>query len=420
MVFSPHLQVVQEAASAPHGQVLWGNGSFEWAKLMRVYIWMSARASSIYYAYPFGEVQINSHMAMYLEGNEDFGRVFYHKASWGTPSVLRTLNYAKELDLSDPRDRIYAFMDLIRCSEQHIRLEPDYSVSHLETYRQFALRYILSAKDFKLLEYVCHDVTSLVSGIPSWVPRWDIITWSLSQSSTTSSVMQSRNLPMAEPKIHDNSNLRVRGIVIDTICFVSELFEWETTTVDTIRKIWKHVSAESTDCPYAKWSGNASYQLNAFLDSLSAGTYDGEFSEWRIAAEQFRHEAQLQPENVGDDSQLEDNPARNDDARKIFLEHVRNRTHNRRFVLTQRGYMGLAPLPTMAGDSCAIIFGCKLPSILRATSPGHYMFVGTTAIMGRQSFEAPGGGVMFCKVLGAEDSQDWIDWDGVEQDIYLC
>ncbi|KAF2833859.1 hypothetical protein CC86DRAFT_389961 [Ophiobolus disseminans] len=413
--------VVQEASSAPYGQLIWGETSLEWDKLLRVYIWMSTRASTVFYSLPFIEVQITAHLNMYLEGHHDFGRVFYSELSWGTPSLLKTLNDAKELDLTDPRDRIYAFMDLLRSSEEHIIIAPDYRASHLDTYHQFALQYIQSTKDTKLLDYVSHDENSLSDSIPTWVPRWDIVTWSLSQSSMASSVAKSRESTEVAPEVVDDGSLRVRGVIIDTVRFASGLFQWETTAPDTIRTICDAIRQESTDCPYTGLHGIEVHQLSAFLDSLSAGTFDGESSEWRRSMKSFAQEAQLEPTRANDEQPSDDTEGGANDDSSLFLDHIRNRTHNRRFILTQRGYMGLAPLPTQRGDSCGIIFGCKTPCILRkANKNERYAYVGATALVGKECIEALDGGPMFCMVLGEDDSRDWVDWNVEERDIYLC
>lgn len=104
--------VVQEAALARSGEVIWGQSRFEWEKLMRVYVWLATRGASIFYSKRFAEIQINAHTAVYLNGHQDFARIFYSDLSWGASSLLRTLNCAKELDVGNPRDRIYAFMEL--------------------------------------------------------------------------------------------------------------------------------------------------------------------------------------------------------------------------------------------------------------------------------------------------------------------
>jgi hypothetical protein len=408
--------VVQEAASTPEGQLLWGQSKFDWEKLMRVYIWLSTRAPGVYYSRLFGEVPINCHSHVYLESHEEFGRAFYSKLSWGLPSLLRTLNCAKELDLTNSRDRIYAFMDLPQKFEHRITLHPDYTISHLETYRQFATEYVQSTKSTELLDYVSHTEESLLDKVPSWVPRWDIVTWSLSPTSMASTVASSRTGSVVEPAVVDASSLRVRGVVFDTVHYVSDLLDWNTTTVATILEIWNCVVTASLDCPYV--ASSKPCLLDAFLNSLSGGTYDGEASEWQRAKESFSYEAEIR---LDENSLSEDTLSGAESESSLFVEHIRSRTDNRKFILTDRGYMGLASAVVKETDICAIVFGCRTPCALRrAHREQHYTYLGAISLVGKECHNVEDGGTSFCSVLGEDDSKDWVEWEVEEQDIDLC
>jgi hypothetical protein len=110
-----------------------------------------------------------------------------------------------------------------------------------------------------------------------------------------------------------------------------------------------------------------------------------------------------------------------EDEPNIFFDFIRNKTHNRRFILTGRCYMGLAPLLAREGDMVGIIFGCKTPCVLRKTGQEkHYMYLGATAILGKECSDVEGGGAMYCTMLGEEESKDWVDWGVEEEDIWLC
>jgi hypothetical protein len=416
--------VVQEAASAPDAQLLWGQSRFDWGKLMRAYVWLSTRAPDIYYSERFSEVPINSHVNAYLEGHKAFGQAFYSDLSWGSPSMLRTLNCAKELDLTDPRDRIYAFMELPQNSGQRIILHPDYHQTYLKTYHQFATKYVQSTRTTEILDYVSHNEISISDDIPSWVPRWDITTWSLSLTSMASSVAASRTGSSIEPLIIDDGIMRVRGVIIDVVQYASDPLDWETTTAETILSIWECVKTASVGCPYTASNEAESHQLNAFLDSLSAGTFDGESSEWLQAKASFAVRVQSKYEPIVDDQPSDDTAggADGDGADSaLFIDHIRSRTDKRKFVLTERGYMGLAPALVQEADLCGIIFGCKIPSVLRkAAREQHYTYVGTTSLRGKEYVDMEDGSVMFCNVLGEDESRDWVDWEVEEQDIHLC
>jgi hypothetical protein len=110
-----------------------------------------------------------------------------------------------------------------------------------------------------------------------------------------------------------------------------------------------------------------------------------------------------------------------DDDANAYFNYIRSRTNNRHFVLTSRGYMGMASTSTRAGDLCGIIFGTTNPCILRGTDQdSKYKLLGATTLQGKTCYEADGERVGFCDVLGDEDSKGWVEWDVEEQNIGLC
>jgi hypothetical protein len=288
--------VVQEAALALHGELIWGCSRLDWEILMRVYLWLSTRGGAIHSDKDFREVQINAHLDVYIETHRDFARLFYSEEDLGSPSILRTLKCAKELDLSNPRDRIYAFMELPQFAGAQIKIRADYAAPYLEAYKRFAIEYTRATRSTEILDYVSHDAKSLGDDVPSWVPRWDIITWSLSQNLSTSAGLLSRALSTPEPYIEEEGSLRVRGVIMDTVQYVSELFNWDTTTPETVKTIWESMNALQIPSPYAASStGNntEAYILDAFLDALSVNNYEGDYQQWRQAREQFALGAEL-------------------------------------------------------------------------------------------------------------------------------
>jgi hypothetical protein len=93
---------------------------------------------------------------------------------------------------------------------------------------------------------------------------------------------------------------------------------------------------------------------------------------------------------------------------------------DQRFIMTERGYMGVAPGVTQVRDACAIIFGCTAPCILRRTDQErYYRFLGTAFVLGNCAYEDEDGRVFFPDVLGHEYSKEWVNWDVEEQDVWL-
>jgi hypothetical protein len=412
--------VVQEAALAAQGEVLWGKSRFDWQKLMRTYLWLIRRGSAIAYSKRVAEVPIKAHRSAYSRSHEDVAHAFYPEAMWPTQSILQTLEHARSLILGDSRDRIYAFMELPQDNERRITIDPDYFAPYCEVYRQFAATYIQSTKNTDLLDYVCHDNNSFNDG-PSWVPRWNVKAVSLAQVIRSAHTMQPR-VPHTFDPVIDDGKLQGRGVIIDTVHYVSDVLDWETTTAETIRRIWDYLNAMLIKNPYTASDTTESHLLDAFLDALAVCNYEGEWLQWQQARKSFASKARLKQARI-DDNQPSGSTgagAYDHNDTNIFFSRIRNSTHNCRMVLTERGYIGLAPSIVREGDTCGIIFGCKSPCILRKVAQDqHYAFVGATTLVSKESFVTKGGGVYF-RILGREASKDWIDWDVEEQNIYLC
>lgn len=105
--------------------------------------------------------------------------------------TLEVLNAARTLDVSEPKNDIYAFMSMPTSDKvfADLDIKPDYrkDISHLGVYRDFAVRYLHKTQDLDLLSYVEHgdsdldigdeadgvEPSSSFSSFPSWIPRWD-------------------------------------------------------------------------------------------------------------------------------------------------------------------------------------------------------------------------------------------------------
>ena len=82
-------------------------------------------------------------------------------------------------------------------------------------------------------------------------------------------------------------------------------------------------------------------------------------------------------------------------------------------VLTEHGYIGVVPTITHAEDIRAILFGGQYNYML--LSPGHES---------PSSYQLLGPSFLLCADMNAKLSHElhknWINWDSIEQEIYLC
>ncbi|KAH7085190.1 heterokaryon incompatibility protein-domain-containing protein [Paraphoma chrysanthemicola] len=409
--------VVQEVVLSRQSLVIWGQSTFDWDDFMRTFIWLHTRASNTYFTKQFRDV-LSDHYYIRLENlvvvfyTEDYWR------AWGSPSILQTLVDAKHLQVGDPRDRIYAFTELPQASGSHFKPWPDYNESHLEVYRKFATEYVQTTKATEILDYVCHgyEFNNASNVIPSWVPRWDIAEKSLIQEFAPIQKLESRYEEYFEPHIGNDGNLKVRGVLFDTVRYVSAYYDRTTSITEAIRKIWDDIVASGALCPYVRGSDSQATQLTAFLDALSIGTFIGESGHFIRERTAFAESAGLNDNTKAGAG----SPTSGDDI-NTFLTLIGDLLLTRRFILTERGYMGLAPAAVRKGDLCCIIFGCLTPCILRKKEgEERYSFIGGTTLMGKERAWTAQGADTYDYLLGEEASKDWVDWDVAEQDIYLC
>ena len=411
--------VVREAAVAQCHLVIWHDSEFSWKKLMRSFLWLVKRGTRIYYDANFTSVSVFSHSQAFGQRDMAFIETLF-EGGWPAQSLLSRLSAAKTLKVSDARDRIYAHMELSDGNERVVTMNPDYHLATLDVYHQFAVDYIEQTKDIQILDHVCHVYYEEFIDIPSWVPRWDVSSWSIPKMGASRwSPARARDGSICEPEMIDHSTLLARGVIVDSVLHVSDMFNtWDTAGKEQqiVSELWRTISQTLDTSPYG-----ASEGMNAFLCSLSCGKASGIREEWLPArAALIAHGKALQDGSVSGELFHHGDPSSNDfNFMKIIWDQIWTSISKRRFIVTRRGYMGLAPAFTQADDLCAIIFGCEMPCILRPTDGKQfYNFLGATYLMGAD-LSVYDGEMLFACPLGHDNSKEWVDWDVEEQDICL-
>ncbi|KAF2630270.1 hypothetical protein BU25DRAFT_255291 [Macroventuria anomochaeta] len=409
--------VVREAGLARQGLVIWGRTEFLWDDLMRALVWRHRRAVKTI-VIP-AEDRFRSHLEAYEAQHQDIICVFYQAGSWKPCSLLDYIHFARALRLKDPRDRIYAFLDLAEDPRRQLRVVPNYNDTPLKVYRDFATHYVCTTGDVDLLHYVKHDEDSLKSGFMTWAPDW-----SKKEDNFIGFVSTADNYPplrsstgkVSEPKLIDGTTLEVKAVIIDSVRFASDVFQSSTTTSTVLFRLWTLVRQSTPETPYS--TANI---LEAFFDALAMSNYYGDLTEWhqtrRIYIATFERLT----------TQMQESEAVSWDADEIatlesskFHGFISSLISGKRVIVTERGYIGLVPDVTQQGNLCGIIFGCSSPCLLRTTSSDDcYAYLGSGFILGKAVLDLDEHGLRFYSCLGVEDSKDWLEWDVEEQDIYL-
>ena len=409
--------VVREAGLAQEGLVIWGHTEFSWSDLMRVLIWRHKRAlTSILIP---TEDCFRPHIEAYEARHQDTICVFYELGSWKACSLLEYIHFARILRLKDPRDRIYAFLDLADEPQSSFSMVPNYNDTSVKVYRDFAAHYICVTEDINILHYVKHDKRPSESDTMAWAPDWDkegdTSAGYISLSDNYPPLM-SRALETFAPKLIDGVTLEVKGVIIDSVKHVSKSLRAATTTLRDLFEIWHMVQA-SAEMPYS-----SSRHLEAYFDSLAMTSYYGDSSQWYDCRKAYMALFERLSSRT---DQSDMTVWATDEVAELesstFHRMIASMTSGKRIIITQRGYLGLAPDITQEGDSCGIIFGCSNPCLLSQTSlKDRYIYLGPGFILGKTLVDLGDDNMTYTCCLGVENSKDWLDWGVEEREMFLC
>lgn len=395
--------VVQEAAVSPGALGLWAGSVIDWDKIVQTYFWAIIRAHKLPSIQNLWMSDL--HLEGYYTRRNREAVTFRSHGALQPPTFLESLDCARWLEFSDPRDRIFAFLGRLRANEL-CAFQPSYGKPCIDIYRDFACEYSRLNQDLDLLHFVHNDNSMLESEVASWIPRWDVRRYSSYVGTLNNYNEFSRRIlsPQSCPKMivsEDQTTLELRGILLDVVTFTEPVFDKSSTTVNDVISLWETVSKIPKPVPYS------CTPLQVFMEIFCCGDYRGLLKEWEKYRSAYAQLIQREL-SCGDASY--------DNAEKFHSSRMED-VHNKRFIITNRGYYGLAPDPVREGDVCCMICGTRSPFILRRTEKlRHFKLVRSTLILSKHldhnGYPEPFG--------MTDDCEDWTDWGLCEEDIFLC
>lgn len=402
----------------------WGDIELPYYDLMTATMWANNSDYSLpgldSYEYP----QAQAHA--FCLRDRQVAKAFYNQYFCLSYSMADYLSASRDLNFTDRRDRIYA-CSALPYNDVHgaMNIVPDYTCSFEETLKRFTMEHIRQTSSPSVLHYVHHDATSLDSDDPSWVPQWipsAYVGFIRFFSHSAWSILSPRDDSLEAPVLIDDNILRVRGVIVDTVNYTSDLYDEDELDVSLVERMvtqnWNIFDNRSSHSPYPR-----ALSLDIFLCTVASYGYIGTWSNFVNSKVDVYTDLQKQSASPADI----DFPTYLANATPTGTDNFYSQAHQymilNRLFLTGRGYIGQAKHLVEAGDIVAVIFGCKTPYILRETgTEGQYKVVGEALVAGKECWrDENDGGRMSLVQLGSDDSKDWVDWDDVEeQDIDLC
>jgi hypothetical protein len=403
--------IIQEVAlSAKDPIILHGKHSYSWERLGWAASWLRRN----------GYLRL-SQIPDQLQNCDTISNIRRSRDRWRLDALLATTSV--KFKSTDQRDKIYGLLGLAAEVQSAgglpSALSPDYKLDVWEVYTRVVMYF--------LREYRTLPTLALASGIwgdkaraqhihqyellPSWVPNWSDCCVSNSEHtkglswlfySATGDATRlgfpehsdaSAGLPATVLDYCHGSVLRLKGLITDTIVSVVPFNEESPATEqESILKAWimavqSFSEREASECIVSfikastaeqhRLSGKSAEQIQADGSAylLDIVTMDM-IQETGIARESSDHGMMevLKTMSIGGNQ-------------ASYLSLARNFCHNRSFVVTSSGRIGISPLGTRPGDIVSVIFGGGVPYTIREDGD-KFLFVGESYIYGLMRGEA--------------------------------
>lgn len=336
--------------------------------------------------------------------------------------LLLALTDFRHCASTDPRDKVYALLGIVRWDSGVPPLEIDYQKSVREVYIDAATAILRSSNDLSLLSAVQSRAAETPLFLPTWVPSWE--------SSKDAPQVNLRDLTlwsacsdrgMQDWHLLPSGCLVLRGYIFDTATSTSwpftyhddeDLLDPNHPASDAIFELTKHVFQRSLE------ARNSKEMLKAMAYTLTMGARE-EANPWRRIAQQYSRQRKTTNHALAKDVKevveagnkyyfvwdcldfirlLEKKrrdrlqyPAFEETKGQgyRYLSIVSLNLNHRRIFHTKDGHFGIGPERMKAGDFVVVLRGGRVPYVLRPLG-AEYMFIGTCylhAIMGGQMFQ---------------------------------
>ena len=351
-----------------------------------------------------------------------------HQYNANRYNFVYELHRARGLHFSDQRDRVYAWLGHFSfrgLNTQLSSLQADYSKPLTDVYVDLARRALLGEKDnsdgtalitLAAVQHISQPSSSKASqfgdgsyvqlgfGLPTWVPDWRVFqSFILSEPI---SPFRAHGTSTSKLELLERSSLllRIHGLEIDSIEASSTIFPGGIFTSqaknETINTLWHQVCCHDHFELSTQYINDES-AFFAFMQTLAYGCAQIAMREKvpynEVSPSTWLEHAALYLTGAMPDSAMIDL-----DVRKIAQKAMETiiveqwsrcaggATENRVFARTRKGYYVLGPKTTEPGDIVCVLYGGKLPFILRPWGESHYLLVGECYVHGLMHGEAMG------------------------------
>lgn len=326
-------------------------------------------------------------------------------------TILPLLWQFRSRKSSDPRDKVYSLLSMVKSWGPRPQIAPDYTLPPEQLYRTIVRELIRITSKLSVLMGTLTKPGGLAN-LPSWVPDWTVQPTSFEQDRLVRADLYgaSADHPPAV-KYFGDKFLESQGLIVTKISTVGEVMPPHLGDLELkVFRQWYRLAGLHRDPHVAYVAGGTAieaYWRTLCLDSLfkaEAGPlgickrkfvrappdYGSSYESWvrkagsRIQAQESKGSGDGDGfRDVGPMAVATERPPPELESYWILLQNgplvrppnlsaaidhaIRSATAHRRFFITDKGYVGLGPPNLKPGGEVCILFGGPTPFIIRST-----------------------------------------------------
>ncbi|KAE8446651.1 hypothetical protein EG329_011844 [Mollisiaceae sp. DMI_Dod_QoI] len=372
--------IVQEVNLAQDVQVIYGAHKFHWTTLALI---QELQASAI-----LRELSTGPKNGLHVLGLLTTSSILLlRRTPPRTKSLVHLLSCFVNLAATDQRDKIFALLAL---ASNSFGIEPDYSKSLEDIQVEAARAAVLHGGDLELLSarILFADETRSATSLPSWVPKLDEAFERESsfvhlQIQFSAGLSNPSRLQLSQiERSSDPLTLKLSGIYLDMIKGTPEpkgIYQW--TISDHIAVISELINGTPKGIIY--FTGES--LLEAYCQTLYAGE-DNRFT--KEMAKKF--EILYSQDGIAQfPRSINMVDIEKDEVAVKFTRRSRISCTTSRYGVTPSNYLALLPSIVEVGDIICVLYGCKIPLLLRAVDGSNfYKVIGAVYVHGFMFGEA--------------------------------
>lgn len=400
------LWIVQEVSLAPTSICYCGDLEVSFTDILRSAMWLH-KWYQMPEPSPLTYDRLYYAMSIFDTADKTYGRLRIR----GLRSVMLNLMVRfGDMRTFDRRDRVFAILGIWQMFTETKMLpsvlEPDYNLSVVEVFKIYVRYAFEESADLWTLEWISEPSREMQDASwPSWLPAID--RRSLFERDGPLEMhgdlfYVDDTVPMILGKDSGRPNdLVVSGVLLDIISEVSPTFTPSTTSSEMLTLM---ADLECPRCESRVEIAVGDLETRVSL-VLLGGAFQGAHVTHQEVLQGYRsYKAYLEEHGSFPDMPRDVPSSASDDEKSIseYWDNLRATARYRAVFHTGTGLIGLGPRCARPGDVVAILYGARLPMVMRplpGLPEGRYSLLGTSYVCGIMDGEAVRGH----KGMGLED-----------------